>query len=244
MSSPWWAEAFRAGYLDLYAHRDLDSARAEARFLVERGLRGRVLDLCCGWGRHLAALSELGLDACGLDYSAELLQRAVAGHGGALAGRVVRGDARALPFRTGAFDGVVSLFSSFGYFGDEGDRAVIAGAARVLRPGGVLFLDLMNPTSVRARLVPASTREQDGNVIEERRTLTDGGRRVEKIVRVRLSDGSERRWREDVRLYELAEIESLATEAGLALRDAAGAFTGETYGPAAPRMIVRLARPG
>ena len=72
MAEPWFVEAFRSAYLEVYPHRDLEAARREARHLVDLGVRGRVLDLCCGFGRHCSALRELGLEAFGLDLSREL----------------------------------------------------------------------------------------------------------------------------------------------------------------------------
>jgi SAM-dependent methyltransferase len=241
MSGAWWVEAFRADYLDLYPHRDLESARAEARFLAAHGLAGRVLDVCCGWGRHLLAFAELGLDVAGVDWSADLLARVAAQPGGErVAARVVRGDARALPFRDGAFDGAVSLFSSFGYFGEAGDAALLRGVARVLRPGGRAFLDLMNPAYVRARLVPESRREQGGAVLTERRELR--GPCVAKEVELLRADGSRRTWREEVRLYQPGEVAELLTTAGLALEAAWGGFDGAPAGPDAPRQLLRATR--
>ncbi len=241
MTAPWWAEAFGDDYLDVYPHRDLASARVEARFLAANGLRGRVLDLCCGWGRHLAALLEDGLDAYGLDWSEELLARVADETGSASAqGRLVRGDARHLPFQDGSFDGVVSLFSSFGYFGPEGDTELLHGIARVLAPGGRAFLDLMNPAHVRAALVPESRTEREGAVLHERRAID--GPVVSKRVELRRPDGTLRVWREEVWMYEPEELVRRAAEAALVVEHAWGGFDGSAFGPRSPRQVLRLRR--
>lgn len=238
---PWWSAAFASDYVDLYPHRDLESARAEARFLVSAGLRGRVLDLCCGWGRHLIAFEELGLDVAGLDYSADLLAR-LAAHpdGRRVAPRVVRGDARRVPFRDDAFDGVVSLFSSFGYFGDEGDAQLLGGIARVLAPGGVAFLDVMNPPSVRADLVPESRKEAGGSVLLERRRLE--GDFVRKDVELWRGGERIRSWYERVRMYEAAELDERVATAGLSVEARWGDFDGARFGPDSPRQLLRVRR--
>src|SRR5262249_51869111 len=168
MAEPWFVDAFRSAYLEVYPHRDLEAARQEAKLLVRRGVRGRVLDLCCGFGRHCAALRELGVDAFGLDLSRELLGRARSLAAG-LEGKLLCGDARAIPVRGACLDSVISLFSSFGYFGEEGDRSVLREAGRVLRPGGCLLLDLMNPPFVRSTLVARSEAERPGVTIQEQR---------------------------------------------------------------------------
>lgn len=235
---PWYDAAFEADYLALYPHRDLAAARFEVGGLVERGLRGVVLDLGCGFGRHLLALRERGLEAFGLDRSRDLLARAHELEGGVLRGSFVRGDFRALPFRERVFDGVVLLFSSFGYFEDEDNARVLGECARVLRPGGTVVLDLMNPARVRAMLVPESTSARGGMVLVERRSLARGARRVRKEVTLTRADGSARAWREDVRLYEPAEIAALLAEAGLELLRSEGDFDGSAFGPETPRQIV------
>jgi SAM-dependent methyltransferase len=145
---------------------------------------------------------------------------------------------RRLPLAGSAFEGVVSLFSSFGYFGEEGDRAVLREIARVLRPGGMAILDLMNPDRVRSELVSHSRTRREGFLIEEERQLEDEGRRVVKKVRQVDPLGCVRRWREDVRLYECAEIQSLAKEHGLEPLKVLGGFDSRPLGPTAPRMIL------
>jgi SAM-dependent methyltransferase len=239
-AEPWYVAAFRSDYRRVYPHRDVASARAEVAGLVALGLAGRVLDLACGFGRHALAMRERGLDVAGVDLSMDLLRDAEP----AVRGRLVRGDARRLPFAAAAFDAVLVLFSSFGYFGDDGDRAVLAEIARVLRPEGLVVLDLMNADRVRATLVPHSRTRQEDFALEEERRLEDEGRRVVKDVRLIDAQGRERRWREDVRLYEGEEIAALCSQAGLAVERLAGDFDGSPPGPLAPRTIVLARRTG
>jgi len=236
----WYETAFEGGYLDVYPHRDLASARREASALVARGLdESPMLDLGCGFGRHTLAFAELGLDVCGLDLSIDLLSRARELEGARrLAGRLARGDFRRLPYRSGSFGAVAMLFSSFGYFDDAANGVVLAEVARVLRRGGTLVLDLMNAARVRATLVPESRTEACGRLLLERRALTDGGRRVRKDVELRESDGSLRRWHEDVRLYDPPELRRLLAANGLELMRTEGDFDGAPDTDEAPRRIV------
>jgi SAM-dependent methyltransferase len=244
-AAPWYDAAFQSDYLRVYPQRDLESARPEVAFLLERGVRGRVLDLCCGFGRHALLLREAGADVFGLDRSAELL--AAAGDlpraEQLLRGRLVRADMQSVPFAAASFDAVVNLFSSFGYLGEEGDAAVLAEIARVLRAGGLAVLDLMNPARVRAALVARSARSGPGFELVERRRLAEGGRRVIKEVELELAGGVHRRWVEDVRLYEAGELERMLARAGLASAGAWGDFDARPPGPEAPRYIACARRP-
>jgi SAM-dependent methyltransferase len=239
----WYEDAFRAHYLRVYPHRDLEAARPEARWLIERGVAGRTLDLCCGFGRHTLLLAEAGVDVFGLDLSRDLLlqSRALPGAERHLAGRLVRADAREIPFASAAFQTVVNLFSSFGYFGELGDARVLREIARVLQPRGLAVLDLMNPPFVRAGLRAETLREGPDFLLRERRSLEDGGRRVVKEVELR-SEEEVRRWREDVRLYELGEFRSLARDVGLELLDVCGGFDSSAHTATSSRMLVRLRR--
>jgi SAM-dependent methyltransferase len=238
----WYEEAFRSDYRRVYSHRDLAGARAEVEFLVAHGLAGRVLDLCCGFGRHTLAMRERGLDAVGLDLSMDLLREARALENAALLERrLLRGDAGALPFREHSFDSVVNLFSSFGYFGELGDARMLSEIARVTAAGGRVFLDLMNPAYVRAHLRSESSREGPDFLVREARSLADGGRRVVKEVELRLQDGGIRRWREEVRMYEESEIRTLLAGRNLTIASLHGDFDGRAFGADSPRLLV-LAR--
>jgi len=243
VSAVWFEEAFRADYRAVYPHRDLEAARPEVRWLVEHLVRGRTLDLCCGFGRHTLLLREAGVDVVGLDLSAELLAAAgtLPNAERHLAGRLVRADARELPFARASFASLVNLFSSFGYFGELGDERVLAEIARVLRPGGLAALDLMNPPFVRANLRDETTREGTDFLLRERRSLADGGRRVIKDVEL-VRHGAARRWREDVRLYELDELRPKLATHGLAVRATFGGFASEVASATAPRLLLLATR--
>ncbi|MBL4770789.1 MAG: class I SAM-dependent methyltransferase [Planctomycetes bacterium] len=236
---PWYETAFESGYLEVYPHRDLAAAREEVSWLIEQGVGGRTLDLCCGFGRHSLALLERGVDVVGLDLSADLLTQAENLEGGeALDGRLVRGDVRYLPFADQEMDSLVNLFSSFGYFGEAGDRGVLDEITRVLKPGGRLVMDLMNPERIRANLVPESKTERDGFVLYESRRLEDGGQRVTKRVRIVNVDGRERSWKEDVRFYDPELMAQLLGERGVTVERVAGSFAGEPFHAESTRQLL------
>ncbi|PYN09639.1 MAG: SAM-dependent methyltransferase [Candidatus Rokuibacteriota bacterium] len=100
------------------------------RWLVG-GAAGRVLDVGCGTGRNLP-LFDTGVRVVGLDPTRDAL---LAARRRAPAVPLVQGDAQALPFRTGAFDTVVSglVFCSV-----PDPARGLAEVKRVLRSGGTL----------------------------------------------------------------------------------------------------------
>lgn len=234
----WYATAFDTLYPLVYAHRSVESAKAEAAFAMgELRLEhcGKILDLCCGGGRHLLHLSSYCAELVGLDYSSDLLRIA----GGHLPDHVllVRGDMRALPFE-GAFDAIVNFFTSYGYFQtDAENQRVLAGMAQALRPGGRFFMDYLNPVQVTATLVPRSERTHGERRIEETRWLEPAGPRVNKRTRLYLNDSLETESMESVRLYSLEEMREALATAGLAVENVYGDYAGAPYTESSSRMM-------
>ena len=184
-SGPWFVRAFDAGYLARYSHRSDAEARATIDWLASAALipsTGRLLDLCCGAGRHAAALGARGAHVTGLDLSPALLA-----HAGATAPRAafVRGSMGALPFRAGAFAGCIHMFTAFGYFERDADnQAVLQEVARVLAPGGRYVLDLFNGPLLVRQLVAESVARVGPDTVRERRRFDAARKRLEKDIEI------------------------------------------------------------
>lgn len=225
----WFAEWFDEDYAALYAHRD----GAEAALAVESALlkapelaKGPVLDLACGEGRHLAALRRHNPLAFGLDLSGALLARAPA----ALKPWLLRGDMRALPIRAGSLVGITLWFTPFGYFPDAENRALVKALGQSLAPGGVLLLDLFNPSVLERTLVSEDVVEREGLRVRSRRSL-ENGHVVKRMDLTRLTDGRTREVVERVRIYPPEALDAMAAEAGLVRREAWGAYDGSPFAP-------------
>lgn len=242
----WYANWFGLDYIRLYPHRDSAEAERQVDFLLQTldGLDRdiRVLDLCCGAGRHTRLLAGKGFRVVGVDLSAALLAQAAgtneaaSGHGYQLA----RCDMRRLPFGP-VFGLVTNFFTSFGYFSTDGENRLILDAiASVLLPGGRFLVDYLNPDQVRATLVPESrTSLPDGSDVRQRRRVDEETGRVEKDILIRAPGGRERTYRESVRLYTRDEMAGMIAGSGLILDGVHGDFAvGAAYGPTAPRMIL------
>lgn len=107
----------------------------------------RALDLGCGIGRHVVFLDDLGCEAWGLDHSPTAIAQGRrwldASGRGRLGARLKEGDATRLPWPDAAFELVVShgVLDSMPL---AVARSAFAEAARVLVPGGLMYVDLVS----------------------------------------------------------------------------------------------------
>lgn len=194
-----------------------------------------VLDLPCGWGRLRPHLIAAGYQVRGGDLSVLNLRR----HGVENPGPLARLDLRALPFRADCADGVLCAYTSWGYFrSDEENLEQMREFARVLRPGGVLVLDLVgrDGTAKAVALVEGLWQDIDADGVRYReRVRWDSGRR--RIITDRVCRGQ--RFRHDIWLPTDAEVQAVLAAVGFDLDQAWGGYFGEPWEPLAERWIYR-----
>lgn len=248
--TPWYERSFGREYLELYAHRDAAEARADIKAIVRllSPPKGEpLLDLCCGAGRHLCVLRDLGFgQLVGLDLSEELLHVAAGNLANAdgnpeqipIHVQLVRSDMRAIPYAN-YFATILSLFTSFGYFEtDEENQSVFLAVHRALRPGGRVLVDYLNRDYVVAHLVERDEKVFPGRHIQNVRCLIGDRRRVEKTITVTTSTGGKRQFHESVRLYSEAEMVAMLRVAGFIDIHCYGSLDGQAYDPESKRLIL------
>ncbi len=102
----------------------------------------RLLDLCCGPGRHAAALAERGYDVTGIDRDPAVIERAreVCGSRATF----IQADVRRIADLAQVWDGIIIMWASFGYFTAQENLDLLAEIRRHLAPRGRLVLDVYN----------------------------------------------------------------------------------------------------
>lgn len=101
--------------------------------------QGHILDAGCGTGANLQLLELLGYRAAGLDLSFEGLQLASSRDN--VKGKLCRASVEKLPFLSSSFDGIISSDVLY-LLNDAQEMASLLELKRVLKPGGVLVLNL------------------------------------------------------------------------------------------------------
>jgi len=164
------------GWDDYARFYDWENARTmgrqDVRFWQDFARRegGPVLELGCGTGRVLMPVARTGVAVVGIDRSDSMLEyarRRAKRLKVAERPSLIRGDIRALPFEPGSFSAVMAPYGILQSLTRERDLAATLGeAARVLRRGGTLGVDLVpdlpawdeyaNKTRLRGRLSKAA----------------------------------------------------------------------------------------
>ena len=178
---------------------------------LEPGLE--LLDLACGHGRIANPLAERGVRVTGLDATPRFLELAredAAARGVEV--EYVEGDMRSIPWAE-RFDRVLSWFTSFGYFGDDENRGVLAEAWRALKPGGLLAVELNHRDNLLGRWEDESVTERgEDRMIDRRRFDVATSRSLDERTVVR--GGSSRTFTFTVRMFTAAELQDWFRAAG------------------------------
>ena len=224
LPSEWWRTLFNSLYLETdgdIVENDRNTEQEVDLLVRSAGLQrnDRLLDLCCGQGRHSLELARRGFQyVTGLDRSRYLIRLArkrarqrnlqVSFH---------EGDARRFRLGDGEFHCVCILGNSFGYFDrPEDDLAVLEAVKRALASGGVLVMDLMDGEWMRSHFEPRSWEWVDQNhfVCRERGLAEDGDRLISREVVVHAERGviADQFYAE--RLYSKERMEALMQRAG------------------------------
>ena len=236
----WYMDWFDEEYIRVYGHRDAAEARRDISFastILQIQPQDRILDLCCGGGRHLLALCEMGYrNLTGVDLSMPLLKMAHQALRSCKTSSVLLADMRHLPFQ-GKFDVVLNLFTSFGYFeADEENLQVLSSMDSVLHPGGRFLLDYLNPEHVLSTLQPLTEKAIEDRRVIEKRKFDPIGKRVNKNITIESPEGT-KHYQESVRLYSQEEMLEMFSQVELDVSDCYGDFDSLPYSENSPRMI-------
>lgn len=201
----------------------------------------KILDLCCGFGRHTHLLAQSNdYKITGFDLSEDFLAIARTRFSAPNI-KYVQGDMRQLPFKN-KFDAVLNLFTSFGYFEtDKENEQCLAQINKALKKGGLFFLDYENKFNFVMNEVMKKKRswfntrnnqlyliENDYDFLKER-----------EIVRFRkYQDGFiTKEYGYNIRLFSFPELQTMLQKNGFEILSIWGDFNGEPLSMESKRVI-------
>ena len=205
----------------------------------------KVLDLCCGPGRFSVPLAAKGFAVTGVDRTAFLLDKARArAKDAGVKIEWIRRDMRDFT-RPAAFDLVISMYTSFGYFDDRGDDLrVLRHTFTNLKPGGTLVIDVFGKERAARLFQPtASESFADGTVLVRRHEVLDDWTRLrnEWIV---IRTGRAQTFNFHHTIFSGQELRDRLQLAGFQDVRLYGNLDGDDYGLSAERLIAIARKPG
>ncbi|ARV91148.1 class I SAM-dependent methyltransferase (plasmid) [Bacillus mycoides] len=227
----WYKKTFQKDYLKIYSHKTDLEAKKELEILLSSiplKSKAKILDLCCGNGRHSRWLEQQGFQVTGVDLSTDLLQEAMRLSPSQIS--YLSCDMRSLPF-TSEFDLIMQLFTSFGYFlNDEENNLVLKNVYKSLKMNGYYILDYLNPNYIQKNIIPCS-KSSKGNVeIFEYRHIKSNFIIKDIIIK---EFGQIKKYQEKVKLYPFvklkAMLEAINLEINLVYGDYDGSIFNEDY---------------
>lgn len=238
-------EEFWTGFYDFLFSEERFSRAEElldASPLLSFAPGTRVLDLCCGPGVFTVPLARRGLEVTGVDRSPAMLERARESCAAAgVKARFVRADARE-HVEPCAYDTVLNMFTSFGYFEDPGDNArVLRGMHDCLAPGGRLLLDVAGKELLARKVTPPKVVRRGDDLLVQTDTVLDDWARLRSdwvLVRGDRVHRASLVWF----VYSAVELRAMVREAGFEEVEVFGGFDGRPYDQDAERLVVRAAR--
>lgn len=229
-------------YLEIYKHRDEKEAR-DIINLFQRSVHlpseAKVLDVCCGAGRHSIELARRGYDVTGFDLSEYLISQAkeslkAADEKGLKVEFLIR-DMKDFSFDK-KFDAAINIFTSFGYFeSDEENFKVFSNVGNSLKSGGYFVFDFINSDNLRNTLVASSEDEYDGEKVIQKRHIENGF--VYKDIYI----GSEK-YTERLRLYTKEELEKALMNNGLEPVNLFGDYFGNSFEKKESKRIIFISK--
>lgn len=244
----WWEELFTDDFARAILPLGEDAIKREVNFIEESlGVvkQGVVLDLACGTGEHAVELAKRGYNVVGFDLSvSQLAEASEHAQKHSLKINFLQGDMREMGFDN-MFDGVYCWNTSFGYFEEEKNLAVIQNVFKALKAGGSFLLDVINRDFVCEQQPNQNWFEGDGCVCMDDMSVDFITSRLRVKRTVMLDDGRNRECAYSIRLYGLHELGKLLHDVGFRVLQASGhpSLPGVFLGASSPRVIILATKP-
>ena len=219
--------------------------------------KARILDVGSGLGRVSIPLGEIGHTVVGVDISRRFVEEArrralERGLGDKVV--FILGDARRLKDSVAEyapFDAAIFIFTSvLGYYDEETDLEILRQAFEVVKPGGLLIIDVVDKewgVKVNGRTLVIDV---DDAVAVQLVSFDPSTARIRSRWRYYAKQGgmpTRLRYLGEsmvyVRAYSLGELADLARRAGWVLKGAYSCFCNEPYIPGFGRLVAVFKRP-
>ncbi len=199
----------------------------------------KILDLCCGIGRHSLELSRRGYSVVGVDRTKQYIDRAKedAAREDLLTEFVCQDM---LSFRRNdSFDVVINMSSSVGFFENHDDPSkVLENIFRSLKPKGRVFFDMAGKELIVRDFSPRTWKSGDfGYALYEDHPIDEWRKMKHRWTHI-AKDGTTKTWEFTGFIYSAEELRTMLIQTGFHDIQVFGSLEGIPYDHNAKRLIV------
>ncbi|MDX2196752.1 MAG: class I SAM-dependent methyltransferase [Cytophagales bacterium] len=239
---PWYKDWFNSPYYHiLYGHHN----DVETKMLIDNLTdklhfqpHYHILDLACGRGRHSKYLNTKGYRVTGIDIAENNIIYAKTYENDTLQFEVH--DMRE-PYAAHAFDVVLNIFTSFGYFKDhEANLQTLRAVHTSLKNEGILIIDYFNTSFVLQNLVCYEEKHIDNIHFNINRYEKQGY--IYKHIEVN-DQGKISHFQENVRAFYLHHFEEMLNTCNFHINDVFGDYSLHDFEQnSSPRLILHVSK--
>jgi SAM-dependent methyltransferase len=234
----WYADWFDTDFYHiLYQDRDYEEAALFMKNLtnyLNLPPKASVLDVACGKGRHALYLNQLGFTVTGIDLSENNIRYAKQFENDSLHFEVYN---MCLPYPK-KFDAVFNLFTSFGYFEEEGDNfSTITAFKANLKKTGFAVIDFMNVEYVMEHLVAEDVKRVGGIDFHQKRFVKEGY--IVKEINFN-HENHHFHFTERVKALTLSHFETYFRKASIDLLDVFGDYKLQKFQPQTSQRLILI----
>jgi 2-polyprenyl-3-methyl-5-hydroxy-6-metoxy-1,4-benzoquinol methylase len=210
---------------ELNSHASIE-VKGILKLLDDQGFKlERILDLNCGIGRHSIELGKRGIEVLGTDISPTYIKIAEERAQKRRVGENVHfkvADMRQIASTLSSeqpFDGIMCLWTSFGFYDDETNDDILRQCLKLVVPGGFFALDIVNRDWLVRNFSEKSFERTKGClVLEERKFDPQNSRHQNKWTFMRQIDDKtfvlDKSFQLDLRVWSLHELVLLFERTG------------------------------
>jgi SAM-dependent methyltransferase len=183
-----WLQVYPSFFSDEQTVKDVDLIID----LVSLKKKNKILDLCCGYGRHSIELAKRGYQVMGFDYSQPFLQQA----------RQKAAKLRLkIPFfqkdiakfdEEEKFDVILMMYPAIFYLNKDKARKIFAKIGKSLKSGGWLLIKTVNAEKYKERFIKKGQRCQKGDFYKIEENFEVNGIKVFQLRMVNIKTQQER----------------------------------------------------
>lgn len=199
----------------------------------------KILDLCCGKGRHSLELARRGYYVDGVDLTRSYLNEAEKQKKEEKLDKVnfICSDMRDFS-KPNTYDIALNMYTSIGYFGEVADdKKALENIYTSLKTGGKVIIETMGREILTRIFLKNNWVEMDGMFfLQERTPLEAWALMKNRWILIKDGEIFERNFTH--RLYSATELRLLLESVGFGKTIAYGSFLGEDYDQYANRLVV------